>query len=424
MSTKIRVEDLVMIFGKNPRGKPMQLFREGKPKEQILKETGHVVGVGGVSFEIQQGEIFVVMGLSGSGKSTLIRCLNRIIEPTSGKIYIDDEDVLQVGKDRLREVRRTKMSMVFQHFALFPHWTVVENVAYGLKIRKIDEEQRRDISIEALDMVGLKEWADKYPGNLSGGMKQRVGLARALATDADILLMDEAFSALDPLIRRQMQNELLGLQDRLQKTVVFITHDLNEALRVGNHIAVMRDGKVVQIGTPIDIVTRPADEYVAAFTQDVDQGRVLTAEVVMQPANVLSLGRNVLESALNRIKGKDDVSSWFVVDGDQKLEGLIHKQDLMRAVKQGGAKELSNVIQRDFHRINKNTSLSDIYALCADGIPIAVMDKAGRLQGVVNPLDVLASLARYEEGETNGGGGINGANEEPTATETKEPAAN
>jgi glycine betaine/proline transport system ATP-binding protein len=402
----------------------MQLFREGKPKEQILKETGHVVGVGGVNFEIQQGEIFVVMGLSGSGKSTLIRCLNRIIEPTSGKIYIDDEDVLQVGKDRLRELRRTKMSMVFQHFALFPHWTVVENVAYGLKIRKIDEEQRRDISIEALDMVGLKEWADKYPGNLSGGMKQRVGLARALATDADILLMDEAFSALDPLIRRQMQNELLGLQDRLQKTVVFITHDLNEALRVGNHIAVMRDGKVVQIGTPIDIVTRPADEYVAAFTQDVDQGRVLTAEVVMQPANVLSLGRNVLESALNRIKSKDDVSSWFVVDGDQKLEGLIHKQDLMRAVKQGGAKELSNVIQRDFHRINKNTSLSDIYALCADGIPIAVMDKAGRLQGVVNPLDVLASLARYEEGETNGGGGINGANEAPTATETKEPAAN
>lgn len=411
MSTKLRVEGLSVIFGNNPYKEALPLFEQGYTKEQILEQTGHVVGVANASFEVQQGEICVVMGLSGSGKSTLIRCLNRLIEPTTGHVYLDGgEDVITASRERLREIRRTKMAMVFQHFALFPHWTVVENVAYGLKICDVDPAERRDIAIGALDMVGLKEWADKYPQNLSGGMKQRVGLARALATDPEILLMDEAFSALDPLIRRQMQNEMLGLQERLQKTIVFITHDLNEALRVGNHIVVMRDGKIVQIGTPIDIVTKPADDYVAAFTQDVDHGRVLTAEFVMQPADVMVLGRDAVETAINRMNEFDHVSSWYVVDGEQKLEGLINKQRFMKKMKQGGVDKLHHVMERDIPRITKSTSLSDIYALCANGVPVAVTDRAGRLQGVVRPRDILASLAQQSEnGEASSNGHGNGS---------------
>jgi glycine betaine/proline transport system ATP-binding protein len=391
-----------MIFGKHARGEPLSLFQQGVSKSEILERTGHVVGVADATFDVKEGEICVVMGLSGSGKSTLIRCLNRLLEPTSGHVYIDGEDVLALDKDRLRDVRRMKMGMVFQHFALLPHWKVVDNVAYGLKIRGVDAGKRREVAMEALDLVGLKGWEDKYPLNLSGGMKQRVGLARALATDPDILLMDEAFSALDPLIRRQMQNEMLSLQERLQKTVVFITHDLNEALRVGNHIVVMRDGKIVQIGTPIEIVTQPADDYVAAFTNDVDQSRVLTAEFVMKPADVLVMGRDAIQTALNRMSALDDASAMYVVDGEQKLKGLLDKQQFLRAVKSGNVENLSQVIQKDFPRITKSTSLSDIYALCADGVPIAVMDKAGRLQGVVNPLDIFASLATNESDSDNG----------------------
>ncbi len=396
-NVKVKVENLVMIFGKNPKKEALPMFQQGSSKEEILKQTGHVVGVANANFEVKEGEIFVVMGLSGSGKSTLIRCLNRLIEPTAGHVYIDDEDVLTVNHERLRKIRQEKMGMVFQHFALFPHWKVIDNVAYGLKIREVSESDRHEAALTALELVGLGEWAYKYPHNLSGGMKQRVGLARALATDPDILLMDEAFSALDPLIRRQMQNEMMDLQDRLKKTVIFITHDLNEALRVGNHIVVMRDGKIVQIGTPVEIVTQPADEYVAAFTQDVDHGRVLTAEFIMKPADVLELGRNAVQSTLNRISSKDNVSSWYVVDGEQKIEGLLHTRAFMNRVRKGGVDKVTQVLERDFPRITKNTPLSEIYTLCADGVPIAVTDKAGRLQGVVNPLDVLSSLARAED---------------------------
>lgn len=403
MEAKIRVEDLIMIFGKAPKKEALPMFLQGVSKDEILKKTGHVVGVANANFDVKEGEICVVMGLSGSGKSTLIRCLNRLITPTSGHVYIDGEDVLQVNKERLQDIRRTKMGMVFQHFALLPHWKVVDNVAYGLKIRGVDQSKREEVALQALDMVGLKEWAYKYPQNLSGGMKQRVGLARALATDPDILLMDEAFSALDPLIRRQMQNEMLGLQERLKKTVVFITHDLNEALRVGNHIVVMRDGKIVQIGTPIDIVTKPADDYVAAFTNDVDHGRVLTAEFVMKPADVLVMGRDAIQTALNRMNALDNMSAMYVVDGEQKLKGLIDKQQFLRAIKTGNVDSLSDVLKQDFPRITQSTSLSDIYALCADGLPIAVMDKSGRLQGIVNPLDIFTSLAQSEDQESSNG---------------------
>jgi glycine betaine/proline transport system ATP-binding protein len=266
-----------------------------------------------------------------------------------------------------------------------------------LKIRGVSDEEQQDIALEALDMVGLKQWAYKSPGNLSGGMKQRVGLARALATDADILLMDEAFGALDPLIRRQMQNELMALQNQLKKTVLFITHDLNEALRVGNHVAIMRDGEIVQIGNPIEIITRPANDYVAAFMADVDHARVITAEVVMKPADYLMLGRDAVQTAVERSHAKDDASAYWVVDGQRKVEGLISKQQLLKA-HQSGKKELKNVqYEREFPSASPSASISELYALVSNGVPVAVMESDGRLVGVVHPLDVLSSLAHVEQ---------------------------
>jgi glycine betaine/proline transport system ATP-binding protein len=392
---KVRAENLVMIFGKDARKTSLPMLQNGETKSDILSKTGHVVGVSNVSFSVKEGEIFVVMGLSGSGKSTLIRCINRLINPTSGSVYIDGEEIIGASESRLRQIRRTKMAMVFQHFALLPHKTVVENVGYGLKLRGVDQDERRNIALDALDMVGLKPWAEKRPDNLSGGMKQRVGLARALATDADILLMDEAFGALDPLIRRQMQNELMQLQERLKKTVIFITHDLNEALRVGNHVMIMRDGENVQIGTPVDIITKPADDYVAAFMADVDQSRVLTAEVVMQPANYLELGRDAFQTAVKRFQDQDDASSFYVVDGQQKVEGLIRRQALLHADK-SGKRDLHDVMDRDFPTASQSAPLNELYALVSDGVPVAVTDASGRLKGVVTAKDVLSSMATVE----------------------------
>jgi glycine betaine/proline transport system ATP-binding protein len=246
MEDKIRVQNLFKIFGKNPQ-EALEKYQSGTSAEQLFKESGHVVAVADVSFSVAPGEMFMVMGLSGSGKSTLVRCLNRLLDATSGSVFVDDEDIQKVDGERLREIRRKKMAMVFQHFGLFPHRTVLGNAEYGLKVQGIEEEVRREKALKALELVGLKEWADRQLSNLCGGMKQRVGLARALATEADILLMDEGFSALDPLIRRDMQDELINLQREMQKTIVFITHDLNEALKLGDRIAVMKGGEIVQI---------------------------------------------------------------------------------------------------------------------------------------------------------------------------------
>lgn len=397
LSVKIRVEDVAVIFGKDPRQEALPLLQQGMSKPEIREKTGHVVGVAGVSFDVQEGEVFVVMGLSGSGKSTLIRCLNRLITPTSGKVLIDDEDILTYNETQLRELRRNKIAMVFQHFALLPHKTVIENVAYGLKTRGVKEEQWHDVALDALDMVGLKQEASSYPHNLSGGMQQRVGLARALATDADILLMDEAFSALDPLIRRQMQNELLQLQDSLQKTVVFITHDLNEALRVGNHVAIMRDGGIVQIGTPVDIITKPADEYVAAFMQDVDQSRVLTAGVIMQTADYLELeNQEAVQKVIHRARERDSASDMYIVDRQRKVSGLIQKQNLMRAARKGQT-SLREYVERDYPQVGPDTPLNEMYTLVSNGVPVAVTDHGGRLVGTVAASDILSSLASVEE---------------------------
>jgi glycine betaine/proline transport system ATP-binding protein len=309
------------------------------PRGELLDKTGCVAAVRGVSFDVAEGEVFVVMGLSGSGKSTLVRMVNRIHDPTAGKVLIDGEDVLQVGEERLREIRRKKISMVFQHFGLLPHRRIIDNVAFGLEVQGVEKEDRQRAAHEVLDKVGLDGWANAYPDELSGGMQQRVGLARALANDPEILLFDEPFSALDPLIRRDMQDEMLKLQRDVRKTMIFITHDLAEALKLGNRIAIMKDGKFVQVGTPEDIVANPADDYVADFTRDVPRAHVLTARAIMRPVNgdAASTGADgptveagtVLQELLPIVADADRTIR--VVD-DDVVVGVVDRGDVVRAL--------------------------------------------------------------------------------------------
>ncbi|MGH3442201.1 MAG: quaternary amine ABC transporter ATP-binding protein [Nitriliruptorales bacterium] len=398
---KIRLDGVTKIFGRGDTRRTVELVRRGADKAKIREETGQVVGVADATCEIRTGETFVVMGLSGSGKSTLIRCVNRLIEPTSGSVWIDDEDVCAADKDELLETRRRKIGMVFQHFGLFPHRTVRDNAAYGLKVRGVAEKERAERAQEALELVGLGAWGDYRPANLSGGMQQRVGLARALATDPDILLMDEAFSALDPLIKRQMQNELMQLQERVRKTILFITHDLNEALRIGDRIAIMKGGRFVQIGTPTEIVTEPRDEYVADFVQDVDQGRVLQVNFVMSDAPVLRLGQAGVKQALDRVRGLD-TGGLYVVDHQRHPIGLVTVKGLAEA-EDRGVDDLDEVMLRDFPVTYGDTSISEIYELCSDGWPVAVLSRRdGKLEGVVDPLDLLGRLGAVEHVEAIG----------------------
>ena len=286
--TIVSLEGVYKIFGPDPRGRAYDLSRAGVGKDEVQRLSGHVVGMTDISFDVNKGEIFVVMGLSGSGKSTAIRTVNKLHDITAGSVTVDGVDVQSLTGSALQTFRREKMGMVFQHFALFPHRNVIDNTGYGLKVQGVPKQERDAAALKALAMVGLESYAFNSTRELSGGMQQRVGLARALCSNPDILLMDEAFSALDPLIRRQMQDELMAIQDKLHKTIVFITHDLNEALRVGNRVCILRDGKVIQIGTPEEILTEPADGYVAEFVQDVDQGRVIDVGKVMEAPVILN----------------------------------------------------------------------------------------------------------------------------------------
>jgi len=306
------------------------------PRAELLDKTGCVAAVRDVSFDVTPGEVFVVMGLSGSGKSTLVRMINRLHDPTSGQILIDGEDVLKLSGERLREVRRRKISMVFQHFGLFPHRRIVDNVGYGLEVQGVEKTERARRANEVLEVVGLAGWGDHYPEELSGGMQQRVGLARALATDPEIMLFDEPFSALDPLIRRDMQDEVVRLQRELRKTMIFITHDLMEALKLGDRIAIMKDGKFVQVGTPEDVVARPADDYVADFTKDVPRAHVLTARSIMQPARGDGHGdgpkvapETIVQDLLELVADSDQVVR--VVDGDEVV-GIVDRRAVMASL--------------------------------------------------------------------------------------------
>lgn len=370
------------------------MMNDHQPKTEILKKTGATVGVYDVNFDVKEGEIFVIMGLSGSGKSTLIRLLNRLIEPTSGSIYIDGEDVSKLSKEELREVRRHKINMVFQNFGLFPHRTILENTEYGLEVRGVPKEERQEKAEKALENSSLLSFKDQYPNQLSGGMQQRVGLARALANDPEILLMDEAFSALDPLIRREMQDELLDLQANVQKTIIFITHDLNEALRIGDRIALMKDGEIMQIGTGEEILTNPANDYVREFVEEVDRSKVLTAQNIMVPAlttNIESDGPNV---ALTRMRN-EEVSMLMAVDRKRHLKGIITADQALEARKQ--KRPLIDFLDENVMVIGKDMVVSDIFNIIYDSpTPLAVVED-GKLKGVVIRGSVIEALAETSE---------------------------
>jgi glycine betaine/proline transport system ATP-binding protein len=389
---KIRIENLVKIYGEKPRV-ALKMFREGKTRDFILQATAQVLGLADISFTINQGELFVVMGLSGSGKSTLVRCINRLVEPTSGHIYIDNEDITQVDEKRMRQIRLSKVSMVFQRFGLFPHKTVAENVEYGLKVRGINIRQRRQKALSTLEVVGLAQWASYLPSALSGGMQQRVGLARALATDAEILLMDEPFSALDPLIRRDMQSELLRLQRELHKTIVFISHDIHEALKLGDRIAVMKDGYIVQIGTPQELVTQPADDYVRAFISDVNRAQVLTTGAIARQTIPLILTQDSSQVALEQMQ-RHHLNSIYVVDRDGKPVGIVQRQRLEEQIQQGN-EDISKVMQTDFPTVKASICLENMFHLFQQGLPVAVVDDQGKFEGVVEQSDVLSSMGRF-----------------------------
>lgn len=388
---KIRIENLIKIYGEKPHH-ALKMFREGGTRDSILEKTGHVLGIADVSFSVNEGELFVIMGLSGSGKSTLVRCINRLIEPTSGNVYIDGEDVAHVQKERMRDIRRTKMAMVFQTFGLFPHKTVLDNVAYGLKIQGMSQEEREKKAQETLEVVGLGAWGNYLPSSLSGGMQQRVGLARALATDAEILLMDEAFGALDPLIRRGMQEELIQLQENLHKTIIFISHDIQEALKIGDRVAIMKDGYIVQIGTPEDLITKPANDYIEAFTQEVNRAQVLKTGTIARQTVPVILGEDSVKAALAQMQ-RDDLKQMYVVNRKGYPVGLVQKKDLETSSGEG-TEDISNVMQCDFPKARGATSLEEIFHLCEKGLPIAVIDKAGKFKGMVEQSDVLASIGR------------------------------
>jgi len=402
---RIEARHITKVFGDAPE-RALDLVKQGKSKDEILKESGQVVGVLDVSFTVEPGEIFVVMGLSGSGKSTLIRCINRLHEPTSGELLIDDEDVIAASVTRLRELRRNTFSMVFQHFGLFPHRTVLENVEYGLKMQGISTGERRRLAGEALELVGLSGWGDRRPGDLSGGMQQRVGLARALATDADILLMDEAFSALDPLIRRDLQDQLLQIQRDLGKTIVFITHDLNEALKLGDHTAIMRDGKVVQIGTAEEIVSEPKNNYVLEFTRDVDRGRVLSVSSIMNHPDTLQAERDTVRTAVARMAATDN-DFMMLVDRDRKPVGMVLEADVVRAAR-AGQDSLQSLVSTDYGVVSPDDILLDVYEAAASEHCLVAVDERGRLVGVAQQVDLLASLAPPAHLAT-GSSGTNGA---------------
>lgn len=389
---KIEVKNATKIFGKSTK-KATQLLKEGKSKGEILKATGATVGVKNASFDVYDGEIFVIMGLSGSGKSTLVRLLNRLIEPTTGHILLDGSDIVQMNKEQLREVRRKKIGMVFQKFALFPHRTILENTEYGLEIQGVNKDERQTKAKESLKLVGLEGYENQYPDQLSGGMQQRVGLARALANDPDILLMDEAFSALDPLIRKDMQNELLQLHDEMGKTIIFITHDLDEALRIGDRIALMRDGQIVQIGTPEEILMNPSNEYVEKFVEDVDLSKVLTAGHIMKQAETVQIDRGPRVAL--RLMKHHGISSIYVVDKQNRLQGAVTAHDANAASEKGST--LQDVLIKDIATVPSETLLTDLFNLVSTApVPVAVVNEDRRIQGIIIRGALIGALAGDE----------------------------
>lgn len=394
---KVEIKHLTKIFGKRPKA-AMKMVKQNKSKNEIVEKTGSTVGVYDINMSIEEGEIFVIMGLSGSGKSTLIRLLNRLIEPTAGQLFIDGQEITKLNKKQMIEIRRKKMSMVFQNFALFPHRTLLENTEYGLEIQGVGKEERRKRAEQALENAKLLSFKDQYPHQLSGGMQQRVGLARALTNDPDILLMDEAFSALDPLVRDEMQDELLDLQANVEKTIIFITHDLNEALRIGDHIAIMKDGRLQQIGTGEEILTNPANDYVKTFVGDVDRSKVLTADSIMIPALTSNIYVDGPTVALRKMTA-EEVSGLVAVNRHRQFEGYLSSEEAVRARRE--KVPLADVLT-EMPKIKPDTLIMDIMPIIYDAqTPVAVVDDDNRLKGVVIRGAVLKALADTEGEDDN-----------------------
>ena len=396
---RVSVRGLWKVFGPAD-GPDVGETLKGKTKDEVQDELDSVLALHDVSFDVHQGETFVVMGLSGSGKSTLVRCLIRLIEPTTGEVVIDDEDILSYSEEELTQARRQKTGMVFQYFGLLPHRTVIDNVAWGLEVQGVPREDRRERAAEVLRVVGLDGWEDYRPAALSGGMQQRVGLARALACDPEILLMDEPFSALDPLIRRDMQNELIRLQEQLHKTIIFITHDLAEATKLGSRIAIMRDGAIVQIGTPEEILANPADDYVADFTRDVRTCSIVTVGYVMAACADRLDATATPQQAIALLEASGAETA-FVVMADGAFGGEISRAEAERAAARGDA-TIEGVLCRRCAPVRTQQSLEDALAdaWSHDG-DVPVVDEAGRLVGTVER-DALAEAVFSEEREEAG----------------------
>lgn len=392
----IEIRGLYKVFGNAP-GPAMEMVKSGVSKDDILAATGHTVGLNNINLDIHRGNIFVIMGLSGSGKSTLIRHFNRLIEPTEGSITVDGVDAMSLNTVELETFRRTKMSMVFQHFGLMPHRTVIENVGYGLMVQGYDKTARTAKAMEWLDAVGLTGYEAQYPSQLSGGQQQRVGLARALCSDTDILLMDEAFSALDPLIRSEMQDQLIALQEKLHKTIIFITHDLDEALRIGDTIAILKDGKLSQVGKPEEILLNPADDYVEAFVRDVNRARVLTADVVMQPPACRLTTEN-LDAALKQMRGEG--KDYGYVFDDQDYQGIVTREAIEGEIQKPGTHVELSELAEEMPTVQPDASLEDVLPMSLEQpYPVAVVCDDGDFHGVVSRQTMISVLTDSNEEE-------------------------
>jgi len=396
--TKILIEDLYLIFGKH-REKALKQSREGKSKAEVLSSTGCTVAVNKANLSIEEGEIFVIMGLSGSGKSTLLRCINRLIEPTAGKILVNDLDITCSTDKELLNIRRKEFAMVFQHFGLLPHRTVLSNVAFGLEIQGLPKEDREQKARETISLVGLDGYEDMKVSELSGGMQQRVGLARGLANEPEVLLMDEAFSALDPLIRNQMQDELLLLQEKMKKTIVFITHDLDEAIKLGDRIAIMKDGEIVQVGTSEDILTAPADDYVESFVEKVERGRIITAASVMfEKPTVARLKKDGPEVVIRKMR-EAGLKTLPVIRTNRTFIGFVHLEDVLQAKKQG-AKSIEEVVNTEVHSVYPDTTIEDMLPLLTETeLPIPVVNEENFLLGLVSQTSIIVEMTGKDDKE-------------------------
>ena len=396
--TKIEIKDLSILFGPE-KAKAKKMIKQGKSKQEILKETGCTIAVRNANLEIKEGEMFVIMGLSGSGKSTLVRCINRLNEPSMGEIWLSGRNITSLSDEELLQIRRKEMAMVFQHFGLLPHRTVLSNIAFGLELQGVPKEEREKKAYESIAVVGLKGYENQRVDELSGGMQQRVGLARALANDPEVLLMDEAFSALDPLIREQMQDELLDLQEKMKRTIVFITHDLDEAIKLGDRIAIMKDGEVVQVGTPEEILTDPANDYVTRFTESVDRGRVVTASSIMltQPI-VVRIRKDGPEAIIRKMREKR-LYALPVIGTDEQFLGEIRLKDVLRLRKEG-ARDISSIVMKEVPSVLESMTVEDMLPLLPkvqQALP--VVDENNRLKGVVSTSAIIIEMTGKDQKE-------------------------